>query len=36
MQLTEREFIVERLLAYARELGVEPVGPESDAFGAAA
>jgi hypothetical protein len=36
MRLTEREPIVERLLTYAVELGVEPVGTGSAALGAAA
>ena len=36
MQLTEREPVVERLLTYAVELGVEPVGTGGAALGAAA
>jgi tRNA-dihydrouridine synthase B len=36
MRLTEREPIVERLLEYAVDLRVEPIGTESAAFGAAA
>ncbi|HET9582110.1 MAG TPA: tRNA dihydrouridine synthase DusB [Gemmatimonadota bacterium] len=36
MQRVEHEPVVDRLLAYARELAVEPVGTERAAYGAAA